>query len=625
MMKNKIILNWMPPAMIELPSPAMSILKRYLENHGLDVEIIYWNLLLHDLQKDFIWNPHHTLNDKESLYLFYNYIAIKRKDKSVQNHIKIILQSIKPQYRNISPDFYDNHMQEYADKFETEVKRKLTSCDFTSVLLWGMSVNLYQWICSSIIGEMLKATAPKVPIAVGGIGTKEAAHAYMESFPQFNFALWGEGENPLYLLAYTLQNKLENYNTLPNLFYREEDRIRQSPVSNRLFIDLSDSSVRPDFTEYFTQLQQMPWKDEIQPALPIESSRGCHWNRCHFCYLNMGYKYRTKPTQTVITELEEDMKLHNIYKFQFVDNDVIGKDLDSYENLLDKLIELKDEYPEFTIILAEIVTKGIHERIIKKMSLAGYIHVQIGYESLSDNLLKRIEKKNSFASNLLFIKFADLFNIHVGGANIIRNLLEETDNDISECIENLHFLRFLLKKNGFHHNHTVLGISHASRYYKNIIQNPGAAFNWKKETDNFLLIPKNYLFNNDKENHIIELIKKEYNILWDYFANLEKHYIQNSYEYNLIRKNKYTINYIEYYNGEEINKIEFNQDSIEWKILQLCNSEVKSISNLQKVFEHTSDKNDLIEILNALKEESLIYYNKDYSEIITIIHTHITL
>lgn len=66
MMKNKIILNWMPPAMIELPSPAMSILKRYLENHGLDVEIIYWNLLLHDLQKDFIWNPHHTLNDKES-------------------------------------------------------------------------------------------------------------------------------------------------------------------------------------------------------------------------------------------------------------------------------------------------------------------------------------------------------------------------------------------------------------------------------------------------------------------------------------------------------------------------------------------------------------------------------
>lgn len=611
--------------MIELPSPAMSILKRYLENHGFNVEIIYWNLLLHDLQKDFIWNPHHTLNDKESLYLFYNYIAIRRKDKSVQNHIKIILQSIKPQYRNISPDFYDNHMQEYADKFETEVKRKLSSCDFTPVLLWGMSVNLYQWICSSIIGEILKEIAPKVPIAVGGIGTKEAAKAYMESFPQFNFALWGEGENPLYLLACTLQNELENYNTLPNLFYREKDRIRQSLVSNRLFIDLSDSSVRPDFTEYFTQLHQMPWKDEIQPALPIESSRGCHWNRCHFCYLNMGYKYRTKPTQTIITELEEDMKLHNIYKFQFVDNDVIGKDLDSYENLLDKLIELKDEYPEFTIILAEIVTKGIHERIIKKMSLAGYIHVQIGYESLSDNLLKQIEKKNSFASNLLFIKFADLFNIHVGGANIIRNLLEETDNNISECIENLHFLRFLLKKDGFHHNHTVLAISHASKYYNKIIQDPESIFKWRNGTEHLQLIPKNYLFNNDKENHITELIKKGYNKLWDYFVILEKHYIQSSYKYHLIKKNKYTINYIEYYNGEEINKVEFNQDSPEWKILQFCNSNVKSISNLQEVFGYISDKDKLIKILDALKSECLIYCNKEYSEIITIINTHIIL
>lgn len=622
-MKNKIILNWMPPAMIELPSPAMSILKRYLENHGFDVEIIYWNLLLHDLQKDFIWNPHHTLNDKESLYLFYNYIAIKRKDKSVQNHIKIILQSIKPQYRNISPDFYDNHMQEYADKFETEVKRKLTSYDFTPVLLWGMSVNLYQWICSSIIGEMLKEIAPQVPITVGGIGTKEAAQAYMESFPKFNFALWGEGENPLYLLACTLQNKLENYNTLPNLFYREEGRIRQSPVSNRLFIDLSDSSVRPDFTEYFTQLHQMPWKDEIQPALPIESSRGCHWNRCHFCYLNMGYKYRTKPTQTVITELEEDMKLHNVHKFQFVDNDVIGKDLDSYENLLDKLIELKDEYPEFTIILAEIVTKGIHERIIKKMSLAGYIHVQIGYESLSDNLLKRIEKKNSFASNLLFIKFADLFNIHVGGANIIRNLLEETDNDISECIENLHFLRFFLAYNKLNHTHTQLGITHNSRYYKTIKQIETTFAQWKEGNYILKLIPDQYLKNNDEYFFILERLKGSSNPLWEYFQKIEQNYLNNIYEYGLIKKDKNTIVYIEYYNKVEINRLEFENSSYDWQILSACNKEVQTLQGLYSACSQGITTIQIVDILKALKGENLIYYNNDYSEIISILNTNI--
>ena len=36
------------------------------------------------------------------------------------------------------------------------------------------------------------------------------------------------------------------------------------------------------------------------------------------------------------------------------------------------------------------------------MSLAGFSCVQIGYESPSDKLLAKIDKKNTFASNLLF-------------------------------------------------------------------------------------------------------------------------------------------------------------------------------------------------------------------------------
>lgn len=43
-MTKKILLNWMPPAMVQMPSPAMSVLKSYLVNRGFDVGIIYWNL-----------------------------------------------------------------------------------------------------------------------------------------------------------------------------------------------------------------------------------------------------------------------------------------------------------------------------------------------------------------------------------------------------------------------------------------------------------------------------------------------------------------------------------------------------------------------------------------------------
>ncbi|MCC8134867.1 MAG: hypothetical protein LIP04_15765, partial [Tannerellaceae bacterium] len=64
-----------------------------------------------------------------------------------------------------------------------------------------------------------------------------------------------------------------------------------------------------------------------------------------------------------------------------------------FDKLLNLLIQLTEKYPDFKIMLAEIITKDITFDFIKKMSLAGFVHIQIGYESASDTLLKKIEKK----------------------------------------------------------------------------------------------------------------------------------------------------------------------------------------------------------------------------------------
>lgn len=62
--------------------------------------------------------------------------------------------------------------------------------------------------------------------------------------------------------------------------------------------------------------------------------------------------------------------------------------VETFGNLLDSLIELREEFNDFSIVLAEIVTKNISYEIIKKLSLPGFEAVQIGYESPSDNLFK---------------------------------------------------------------------------------------------------------------------------------------------------------------------------------------------------------------------------------------------
>ena len=116
--------------------------------------------------------------------------------------------------------------------------------------------------------------------------------------------------------------------------------------------------------------------------------------------MNQGYKYRRKSAEVIKEEILYNIKKYSVYDFTFLDNDVIGKDREKFKNLLDKLIEIKNNHPKFRVMLAEIITRGIDFETIKKMHIAGFFHVQIGYESPSDTLLYKIDKKNSFASNL---------------------------------------------------------------------------------------------------------------------------------------------------------------------------------------------------------------------------------
>lgn len=51
-MKN-ILLNWLPPSMENGPSPSLSVLKSFLEKNGYRVRIIYWNLKMNSLLRDF--------------------------------------------------------------------------------------------------------------------------------------------------------------------------------------------------------------------------------------------------------------------------------------------------------------------------------------------------------------------------------------------------------------------------------------------------------------------------------------------------------------------------------------------------------------------------------------------
>ncbi len=615
-MISRIILNCCPPFYTHLPSAAHSILKSYLNKAGFVVDVIYWNLMLEKLQKEFLFNNIVRMDSKSLLLLYFNYIAVNDDDKYIYNNLKALLKSFEPQHIQTDDCFYDRHMTFYARKLNELLDTTLEKYKVEEAIFVGFSLKLEQWLLASIIAKKIKEKYPNIPVIVGGSNTRSSAKSFLTNFPQFDISMWGEGEFALTELSNILKNKkVCDYDKIPNIAYRDNGIICYSKTTQTEFADLSSPNLYPSYDDYFSFAKE--YRPNQYIYMPIEGSRGCHWNRCNFCYLNTGYKYRQKSIKKIIAELQHDMDVYRISMFEFLDNDLVGNDLKRFEELLDAFCTLKRNYPQFKIVLAEIVTRHLNRTIIKKMVDAGIVYVQIGYESPSDNLLKKINKINSFASNINFMKYACLFNISMGGINIIFNLLEEKNEDILEAIENLPFLRFCLSlKGNIRHTMTSLTINNSSRYLCKIKDDIAQ---WQPFTIMHYLSEN--LIENESKLDIFNYIKGGQDIQWLTFQRIEEHYLRFRYSYKIVLANDYyTI--IEYCNENQIHEYRFKLGSLDHLIFMLTNNEPISYNDLViSVHKHNNNykPREISRCLNKYFKNKLIYHNGDLSEIISII------
>jgi len=614
---KKIIFNCVPPFRTDLPAAAFSVLKAWLAKYNINSSIIYWNLKLNNMQADFIRNYSGLLGISNDLSLYVSYLVHKSNNLFLYDSFKKILQAASPRFIGDNIGYYDDHIQRFSVKIDLLIENTLSKIDTTEVACWGFSMKLDGWIVSSIIAEKIKRIAPNIPIIIGGINTKKNAQAFLENFPQFDIAMWGEGEEPLRSLVKAICSNNNDYDSIPNIAYRRGNVVVFSKKTNNEFINLSESDFYPDYDDYFNEKKEL--KLNNTSIIPIEGSRGCHWNKCKFCYLNIGYKYRVKSIKKVCAEIKYMIKKYGVHKFQFFDNDFIGLDINKANEMLDSLVCIKQQDPSFEIVLVEVITKGLDRSIIAKIAEAGIKCVQIGYESPSNNLLRKINKKNTFASNLLFIKVAYLHSILLGSVNLIINMPEESTEDILEAIDNLKYLRFYLKDSQFKHFILPLEVSSSSKYYSNIKK---YSESWSFSMPAYIFL-KNFI---DEKYHwdVFSYTKLTPDYHWHIFRQIEKYYIDNKYSYS-IDKNNAVYQYREYINDRKINEIKFNEDSIDWLVLCCSNDMVISLQDLFVMIKDYIDESNIeLDILQKtvgnLQKQGLLYYTSDFSEIISVIN-----
>lgn len=604
---KKVLLNCLPPTAVYKPGYSLSVIKSFLVQNGYEASIKYWNLFLKDIISAFWFNEMESINLPwlfKDLMPFFNYIAYDRQDEYVLKNIHDFLKRYFPE-RSIR-----KHMQETAATLETVILQefqhmKIEDYDFVYV---QSKFYKYELISTGVFCKILKKNYPTITTIIEAQEFPRKAMALMDSFDCYDYATWGEYELPLLSLLNTLCNDNPALSRVPNIVYRnKEQKPQYSQQRLNEFIELNDAPFA-DFSDYIAQ-SDVPIPQII---FPLEGGRGCHWNRCSFCYMNDGYVYRKKTPQRLISEIRHYMDIYGAQFFYFIDNDMIGHNPNDFKQLLSGLKKIRKLHT-LKFEFGEVIAKNADADIIQAISEAGFLEIQIGYEFASDKALKLINKKSRFAHLILVSKWSLYYGMKMSPQNILRSMPFETEAIILDNILFLYFLRFLLSNEGFSHSLRELCVVSTSRYYKPLLES-GKLQLWDS-TPMQEFMPLDLIKPDYKYDVFLMQISKN-NPLWRLFKITERFYQETQYSYQL-REVDGVLIYSEFVNGKIFREKSLSAE--EFEILSICDRKVISLSelHLQMKIEHTID--NIKEIIKTLMGIGIIYASDDYEQIVSII------
>jgi|GEM_PF-2290711 len=225
----------------------------------------------------------------------------------------------------------------------------------------------------------------KIPVIFGGPALFNFDPiGFMNAFDFVDIMVLKEGEESIVSLLSNTHNK--NYDKIPNLVWRKGSK---TIINEIKYIEDLDSLPTPDFeglklNEYFYP--------EI--ILPIATSRGCPWSRCKFCQLNIQYSgpHRERSIGKVIADMCYLKNKYNATNFFFTDSEISAKRL----KMLGEAV-ISSKLKIYFACYAR-PTKNLNLEVLKIAYKAGGRFFQLGVESLSDPLLRFVNKGTSVES-----------------------------------------------------------------------------------------------------------------------------------------------------------------------------------------------------------------------------------
>lgn len=428
--KRNVLLIAMPFAGTAIPSIQLPVLEEYLKERNINTQTRHLYLKAAEFYglnnyNFLIYPPNNSYNAQMA---FSKYVFPEHWKKTEEKFREFFNEKIS-QNKNIQKNFTFERYVKRTDIFYNWV---IEQVDWGSYDLIGFTLNYGQLLPSLAIAKKIKELDPEKKIIFGGSRTvSQLGMKVLETFNYVDFIVSGDGEESLYLLASSFQN----YESVPHLMYR----VGKEVIWNKsdAIVDLNSLPI-PSYDPFYEELS--PMSDEVKQyfhlygKLPIEISRGCWWNKCTFCNLNVQHnKYREKSADKIIEEIKFLSDKYNMLDFQMIGNTLPKKD---YKILFEKIRELDKDFTFFVEARAGQL-KSEDYALLKE---AGFAVIQTGIESFSQNYIRKMDKGIRVIDNIASLKFCKENGI-TNRYNIIVNYPNEETVDFEETKKNIRLFR----------------------------------------------------------------------------------------------------------------------------------------------------------------------------------------
>ncbi len=282
---------------------------------------------------------------------------------------------------NYEVKIIDSHINNFDDE---QTINKVLEEKPDAVGITANSHNRFHAI--SICKGIKKKSNNKIFISVGGCHFSPTAVSLLETVPEIDTVVIGEGERTFVdLLNNYFQNK--SLDNVLGVVFRKSEKIVSTPL--RPFIKNLDELPRPawhlfELEKYDAKLEG---EDETK-SIGVMSSRGCP-NACSFCVNSVFWKriFRRHSPRRFIDDVEFLHKKYGYRGFDFWD-DTITTVKDHIKGICEEILKRKLDI----VWYARARVNTVDREILALMRKAGCKVISFGVESGSPEILKNIRK-----------------------------------------------------------------------------------------------------------------------------------------------------------------------------------------------------------------------------------------